>query len=127
MKRVVVPLALAILLWPGLGRSQDTQVPERPLGMEFARGVAAPVISVFYFPAKLCVGIVGGLLGGMSGWATGGNERAAEGIWRPMTGGSYFVTPETLSGERPFLPFDGGPYTPPPAQARPPGSFYMQP
>ena len=127
MKRVVVPLALAILLWPGLGRSQDTPVPERSAGMEFSRSMAAPVLSVFYFPAKLCVGIVGGLLGGMSGWATGGSERAAEGIWRPMTGGSYFVTPETLSGERPFLPYDGGPYTPPPVQSRPPGSFYMQP
>jgi hypothetical protein len=130
MKRVVVTLTFAVFLWPGLGRSQDTQVvvvEERPIGMEFARSVSAPVLSVVYFPVKLSVGVVGALLGGMSGWATGGNERAAEGIWRPMTGGSYFVMPETLSGERPFLPFDGGPYSPPPAQARSPGSVYMQP
>ncbi|HKA55849.1 MAG TPA: hypothetical protein VKJ47_19530, partial [Candidatus Binatia bacterium] len=84
-------------------------------------------LSLVYFPAKFVVGVMGALLGGFSGWATGGNERAAEGVWRPMVGGSYFVTPETLDRTKPFLPFDGGPYAPPPPPSGPAPSSAMPP
>ena len=92
------------------------------MGGEFARGVASPVLSVVYFPAKFCVGVAGALLGGISGWATGGDRRAAESIWRPMTGGSYFITPDVLDGKKPLLPYNGGPVVqpaPPPAPLGP--------
>lgn len=77
------------------------------------RGLAAPLLSAVYFPIKLGIGVAGAVLGGTSGFLTGGNERAAEGIWRPMTGGTYFITPETLEGERRFLPLNYGPSAPP--------------
>ena len=124
MKRLGITLAMVALLWPGVSLAQQTG---QTSGAEFAKGVAAPVLSVVYFPVKLAVGITGGLLGGISGWATGGNERAAEGIWRPTVGGSYFITPEVLDGKKPFLPFDGGPTAQPAPGPAPSGPMSYQP
>jgi hypothetical protein len=126
MRRLLVGLLMLVVLLPGMSLAQQAAPT---VGGEFAKGVAAPVLSIVYFPVKLLVGTVGALLGGFSGWATGGNERAAEGIWRPTVGGSYFITPETLDGTKPFLPFDGGPYAPPPPPPTPAPSesMYYQP
>jgi hypothetical protein len=66
-------------------------------------------MSVVYFPVKFGMGVAGAFLGGVSGFLTGGNDRSAEGIWHPMTGGSYFITPQKMDKEEPFLPLDYGP------------------
>ena len=124
MKRLGITLAMVALLWPGVSLAQQAG---QSSGAEFAKGVAAPVLSVVYFPVKLALGTAGALLGGISGWATGGNERAAEGIWRPLTGGSYFITPAVLDGKQPFLPFNGGTSAQPPTGHAPSGSMSMQP
>ena len=124
MRRLVIGLSLLAFLNPGVSLAQQAGPSS---GAEFAKGVAAPVLSVVYFPVKLAVGTAGALLGGISGWATGGNERAAEGIWRPLTGGSYFITPEVLDGKKPFLPFDGGTSAQPPTGPTPSGSTSLQP
>ena len=123
MKRLGITLVMAALLWPGVSLAQQVG---QSAGAEFAKGVAAPVPSLVYFPVKLSMGIAGALLGGISGWATGGDERAAQSIWRPMTGGTYFVTPEVLEGKQPFLPFNGGTAAPPQAGPAPSGSTSMQ-
>jgi hypothetical protein len=130
MKKVVIVLAATMLLWPGVGQTQQTPQPQQPqpqarsTASEFGMSWLAPVLSLVYFPVKFCVGgVAGAVLGGVSGWATGGNEQAAEGIWRPMVGGTYFITPQILTGEQPFLPFNGGPYAPPPAGSAPSGSM----
>ena len=99
-------IVVAGLLSPSLGIAHPP--PGRTPGGEFARGVAAPVLSVVYFPIKFGVGIAGAFLGGVSGFLTGGNDRAAEGIWHPTVGGTYFITPAILEGECRFLPFDYG-------------------
>ena len=122
MRRLLVGFLMLVVLTPEVSLAQQVQ---QSTGGELGRSVAAPVLSVVYFPVKLCVGIAGALLGGISGWATGGNERAAEGIWRPTVGGSYFVTPAMLEGKEPFLPFDGGTSAPPPPGTVSPGSMYQ--
>jgi hypothetical protein len=136
MKRLIVALTIGVLAWSGVSQAQQVQQtpqgqqapqPTKPMGSEFAKGWLTPILSVIYFPIKFSVGTAGAVLGGVSGWATGGNERAAEGIWRPMTGGTYFITPQVIDGERPFLPFDGGPYAPQPAGPVSSGSMYTQP
>ena len=124
MRRLVIGLSLLAFLSPGVSLAQPT---EPSMGGEFAKGVAAPVLSLVYFPVKLAGGIAGGLLGGISGWATGGNERAAEGIWRPTVGGPYFITPEVLDGKKPFLPFGGEPTAQPAPEPAPSGSMPYQP
>src|SRR5262245_47372080 len=117
MRKWLVILTVSFIGLPSASWAQAQQMqspqeaPPKSMGMEFAKGLVSPVLSVVYFPVKLAVGISGAVLGGVSGWATGGNQRAAEGIWRPLTGGTYFITPQVIDGERPFLPFDGGSYT----------------
>ena len=132
MKRLIVVLAVVALLWPGVGQTQQMQqTPQetRSMTSEFALSWLTPILNLVYFPVKFSVGTVGAVLGGVSGWATGGNERAAEGIWRPMTGGTYFFTPQTFDSEheQPFLPFDGGPYEQQEAGQAPLGSTSMYP
>jgi hypothetical protein len=111
MKMMLSGIVVAGLLGPSLGIAHPP--PGRTPSGEFARGVAAPVLSVVYFPVKFGVGVAGAVLGGVSGFLTGGDDRAAEGIWHPMVGGTYFITPAVLEGDQPFVPFDYGP-TPPP-------------
>ena len=121
MKKMMLSGIVVVgLLSPSLGLAHPP--PGRTPGGEFVRGVAAPVLSVVYFPVKFGVGVAGAFLGGISGFLTGGNDRAAEGIWHPTVGGTYFITPAILEGECRFLPFDYGdpcPYPIPSTSAAP--------
>jgi hypothetical protein len=116
-KRLLSGIVVAGLLSPSLGLAHPP--PGRTPGGEFARGIAAPVLSVVYFPVKFGVSVAGAFLGGVSGFLTGGADRAAEGIWHPTVGGTYFITPATLTGESRFLPLDHGDDTPPRQQSAP--------
>lgn len=133
MRKCLVFLVLGVLCFPVLSWAEQMQQQpakqeqSRPLGPEFAKGVISPILSVLYFPLKFSVGAVGAVAGSVSGWMTGGNIRAAEGVWRPTTGGTYFITPQVIDGEHPFLPFDGGEYAQPTARVAPYGSMYGQP
>jgi len=87
-------------------------------------GAAALVANVGYIPAKMAYAILGGIAGGAGYALTGGNEKAANTIWRSTLGGDYVVTPDMLSGQTP-LHFTGpaGPdadATPPAYTASPP-------
>jgi len=134
MRGLIVGLTTVLLLGPGVSQAQQmqrtrqesvvesrtsetrydrTQQTSRDLAVESSMSVGAAAASIVYFPVKFAVGVVGALLGGFGGFVTGGNERTAEGVWRPLTGGTYFITPDVLEGQQPFLPFDGGPYTGP--------------
>lgn len=127
MRWLIVGLTIVLLMGPGMSQAQQVQQTGRDLAVESSMSVGAAVASVVYFPVKFTVGVVGAILGGVGGFVTGGNERTAEGIWRPMTGGTYFITPDVLEGQRPFLPFDGGPYTSPSTWPPYSGSMSTQP
>ena len=65
-------------------------------GAEWGMGVASTVLSLFYTPVRLVVGIVGAGLGGVEGWLTGGDLRTARSMWRPTVEGDYFIRPDHL-------------------------------
>jgi hypothetical protein len=65
-------------------------------GAEFGIGVASTVLSIFYTPVRLTVGVVGAGLGGVEGWLTGGDLRTARSMWRPTVEGDYFIRPDHL-------------------------------
>lgn len=65
-------------------------------GAEWGMGVASTVLSIFYTPVRLVVGVVGAGLGGVEGWLTGGDLRTARSMWRPTVEGAYFVRPDHL-------------------------------
>jgi hypothetical protein len=124
MKRLVVGLVVVMLLWPMSSRAEQ---PTPSMASEFGLALFTPLVNAVYFPLKLGVGVAGAALGGISGWATGGNERAAEGIWRPMTGGTYWITPGMMRGETRFMPLNGEPYTSPSPRPSEPGLMPMRP
>ena len=123
-----VPLVLG---WPAAGQTQQVQSyplhashvshssthvahqhqlqPKKSRGDELLLGVASPLASAIFFPIKLSVGTLGSALSGVSGFMTGGSERAAEGIWWPTVRGHYFVTPEVLEGKETLFPPDPQP------------------
>lgn len=108
MRRLVISLVMVGLLLPALAPAQE----RKSLGSEFAKSWVTGVLSVVYFPIKFSVALAGAPIGGVAGFLTGGNERAAEGIWRPTVGGTYFITPEVFEGSEPFLPVDRGVHRP---------------
>ena len=65
-------------------------------GAEWGMGVASTILSVFYTPVRLAVGVVGAGLGGVEGWLTGGDLRTARSMWRPTVEGDYFIRPDHL-------------------------------
>jgi hypothetical protein len=65
-------------------------------GAEWGMGVASTVLSIFYTPVRLTVGVAGAALGGVEGWLTGGDLRTARSMWRPTVEGDYFIRPDHL-------------------------------
>ena len=77
-------------------------------------GIGAGTVAgnIFYVPAKLVYGILGGITGGASYLLTGGNTQTANTIWRSSLGGDYVLTPDMVSGQKP-VHFSGPTVTPP--------------
>ena len=76
---------------------RDVVLEERhSAGAEWGMGVASTVLSIFYTPVRLVVGVVGAGLGGVEGWVTGGDLRTARSMWRPTVEGDYFIRPDHL-------------------------------
>jgi len=65
-------------------------------GAELGMGIASTVLSIFYTPVRLVVGVVGAEVGGVEGWITGGDLRTARSMWRPTVEGDYFIRPDHL-------------------------------
>lgn len=106
MRRVTFSVLLGVsLLWPAKAVvAGEAVAPEHPAASEFSAAFGAATLSVFYFPVKLACGLGGALIGGAGGFLTGGDERVAQGVWRGMVEGDYFVRPEHVLGEKVFQP-----------------------
>jgi hypothetical protein len=74
-------------------------------------GAATLVANVGYIPAKTVYAILGGITGGAGYALTGGNEQAANSIWRSSLGGDYVLTPAMIRGDAP-IHFSGPATTP---------------
>lgn len=92
-------------------------------------GAATLVANVGYIPAKMVYAILGGITGGAGYALTGGNQGAANSIWRSSLGGDYVLTPEMLTGQQPIhfsgppVPDNSGAQSPPansPVSSNPP-------
>ena len=76
---------------PQSGRSSGT-------GMKAASAVA----TILYFPFKAAFAIAGRIVGGLSYVFSGFNEPTAKSVWVPSMTGTYVITPEHLTGDRPI-------------------------
>lgn len=64
-------------------------------------GAAAGAATILYFPFKAAFAILGGITGGLAYVCSGFNEQTAKSVWVPSVYGTYVITPEHLSGDRP--------------------------
>lgn len=111
--------APAVLAQSGAaGSANSVQVPQPdPSGVNWEGvGIGAGTVAgnVFYIPAKLVYGILGGIGGGAGYALTGGNEQIANTIWRSSLGGDYVLTPDMITGKQP-VHFSGPTQTAQPA------------
>jgi hypothetical protein len=60
-------------------------------------GFSTAVGNLFYFPAKIAYGTLGGLAGGAAYVFTRGDHHVAHKIWRNSLGGDYLRTPTMLN------------------------------
>ena len=112
MPRLLVALLVTALVLgrPSSGRAGDALE-------EAGLGICAATLSVVYLPAKILFATVGAVVGGVVGFVTGGDTRAAYGIWVPTASGSYFVRSAHLTGDTP-LEFIGSDYADRPSSVR---------
>lgn len=71
-------------------------------------GAASAAATILYFPFKAAFAIGGGIVGGLAYVFSGFSEPTAKSIWIPSMYGTYLITPEHLTGDRPvrFLGVD---------------------
>jgi hypothetical protein len=77
---------------------------------EAGRAAASIGVNIFYVPAKALTALVGFVIGGFVGVATGGDERASYAILVPTMSGTWFVTPDQVDGSKP-IEFFGSDYS----------------
>lgn len=64
-------------------------------------GAASAAATILYFPVKAAFALGGGIVGGLAYVFSGFSEQTAKNIWIPSMYGTYVITPEHLSGDRP--------------------------
>ena len=97
MRKLVLGLLL-IALVPG--RAVPGQA--HSAGEEVGYAIGAATLNLVYLPAKTVVGIAGFILGGATGFATGGDIRAAYALWVPTLSGTFLLRPANLDGTEPI-------------------------
>ncbi len=63
--------------------------------------IASGALSVLYLPFKATYAVLGGFFGGFAYALTAGDETVADSIWNASLGGTYWLTPQHLGGDRP--------------------------
>lgn len=83
--------------WSQSSSSDSLQGTASGAGM----GAASAAATILYFPFKAAFAIGGGIVGGLAYVFSGFSESTAKNIWVPSVYGTYVITPEHLTGDRP--------------------------
>lgn len=123
---VVAVLAFCSLTLVPAGWSQGTeeaQKQDREQGSASGAGlqVASVLITIPYFAAKGTFALLGAISGGLTYVFSGLDSDAAKKVWVTSMYGTYIITPEHLTGDKPvrFLGVSEESKGPEPAQAAP--------
>lgn len=111
---MIVAFCFGAFLIAPVAQAQDSTSPASPQtttpsstdtsqGTASGAGIQAASVlaTVVYFPFKAAFAIGGGIVGGLAYAFSGGNETAAKSIWQTSVYGTYIITPEHLSGDKP--------------------------
>jgi hypothetical protein len=88
---------ITVPAWSQSSSSDQQQGTASGAGMQAASAAS----TILYFPFKAAFAIGGGIVGGLAYAFSGGSEQTAKNIWIPSVYGTYLITPEHLTGERP--------------------------
>lgn len=88
---------ITVPAWSQSSSTDTQQGTASGAGMQAASAVA----TILYFPLKAAFAIGGGIVGGLAYAFSGGSEQTAKNIWVPSMYGTYVITPEHLTGDRP--------------------------
>ncbi len=94
---MIIPTVHAQDVPPPASEEETTEYVVSDAGME----AAAALSTIVYFPFKAAFALGGGIVGGLTYAFTGGDEEAANKVWRASMEGTYNITPENLTGEKP--------------------------
>ncbi len=100
---VIVLVVIAygsMLVAPAWSQSSSADV-QQGTASGAGMGAAAGAATILYFPFKAAFAILGGITGGLAYVCSGFNEQTAKSVWVPSVYGTYVITPEHLSGDRP--------------------------
>ncbi|HEX5645933.1 MAG TPA: hypothetical protein VFX56_03105 [Nitrospira sp.] len=96
----IVVLTFCSMVAPAWSQSSSTDRQQgTPAGVGMQ--VASVASTILYFPCKAVYALGGGIVGGLAYLLSGGSEQTAKSIWIPSMYGTYFISPEHLTGERP--------------------------
>jgi hypothetical protein len=98
--RAALAMVAGAMLYVG---SADAQLaPEQAREPRPGSSALAAVSNIVFMPVRVAVAAVGAELGGLTGWLTAGNVRAAHDIWGlPPFDGQMYLQPEMMYGEEP--------------------------
>src|SRR5579863_4844836 len=83
--------------------STGSQTPQDSVDWpQVGMGFSTAVGNLFYIPAKIAYGTLGGLAGGAAYVFTRGDHHVAHKIWRDSLGGDYVLSPTMLKGQEPI-------------------------
>lgn len=104
---LVAACSVGILPEPGFAQ-QSSSAPSRPVTRNDASPSAVGIqagsalATIMYFPLKLAYAIGGGVVGGLAYGFSGGSQQTAKNIWIPSMYGTYIITPDHLTGNKPI-------------------------
>lgn len=76
----------------------DVETTAEGIGLQ----AASVLSSVVYLPFKCAMALAGGLAGGIAYGFSLGDMDVAESVWGPSVYGTYLLTPEHLTGNKPI-------------------------
>jgi hypothetical protein len=101
MSRYLRILCLAVLVSIVATGARAADEEFRDRRPEPGQAIGAAFINVVFLPLRLIVTTADALLGGFTGFMTGGNRQAAWDVWN-LAGGDQIITPGMLSGRERF-------------------------
>lgn len=108
MKTITVGVMLAMCSltlvpagWPQ--GTEGAQKQDREQGTASGAGlqVASLLVTIPYFAVKGAFAIIGAIGGGITYALSGGNSEAAKAVWTTTMYGTYIITPDHLTGDKP--------------------------
>ena len=97
---IVAITCFSMIATPAFSQSSSTDT-QQGTAYGAGMGAASAVATILYFPFKGAFAIGGGIVGGLAYVFSGFSEQTAKNIWIPSMYGTYVITPEHLSGDRP--------------------------